>query len=130
VLKIFGREVVAAACCGKEEGAFPAKLLRGRPGRDFRSVGLDTTVRKTPVAPPTTHDLHAASLANAGVPRAHDLCFFTWSSDRAVDACRWRAQQLLGPLALCSLKRACSWNGLSGATVGVLDTGVSRSTCY
>ena len=62
MLKIFGREVAAVVCCGKGEGAFSAKPLRGRPGRGFRSVGLDATVRKTPVAPPTTHDLHAASL--------------------------------------------------------------------
>jgi hypothetical protein len=27
--KIFEREVAAAVCCGKEEGAFSAKLLRG-----------------------------------------------------------------------------------------------------
>jgi hypothetical protein len=60
--KIFGREVAAAVCCGKEEGAFSAKLLRGRPGRGFRRVALDATVRKMPVTPPTTHDLHAASL--------------------------------------------------------------------
>jgi hypothetical protein len=65
----------------------------------------------------------------AAAPRVWGLCFFTWSSDRAVDACRWRAQQLLGPLALCFLKRAHSWAGLPRATVGVLDTGVSRSTC-
>jgi hypothetical protein len=31
------------------------------------------------------------------VPRVRCLCIFTWSSDHAVDACRWRAQQLLGP---------------------------------
>jgi hypothetical protein len=62
VRKIFGGEVVAAVCYGKEEGAFSAKLLMGRPGRGFRSVALDATVRKMPVAPPTTHDLHAASL--------------------------------------------------------------------
>jgi hypothetical protein len=42
-------------------GAFPAKPLRGRPGRGFRNVALDATVRKTPVTPPTTHDPHAAS---------------------------------------------------------------------
>jgi hypothetical protein len=34
-----------------------------------------------------------------------------------------------GPQALRSLKRARSRAGLPGATVGVLDTGVSRSTC-
>jgi hypothetical protein len=60
--KIFGREVAAAVCYGKEEGAFATKLLRGRPGCGFRSVALDAMVRKTPVTPPTTHDLHAASL--------------------------------------------------------------------
>jgi hypothetical protein len=65
----------------------------------------------------------------AWAPHAHDFYFFTWSSDRAVDACHWRAQQLLGPPALRSLKRAHSRAGLPGATVGVLDTGVSRSTC-
>jgi hypothetical protein len=42
--KIFKREVAAVVCCGKEEGAFSAKFLRGRPGRGFRSVGLDATV--------------------------------------------------------------------------------------
>jgi hypothetical protein len=62
VRKIFGREVAVAVCCGKEEGAFSAKLLRGWPGHGFRSVALDAMVQKTPVAPPTTHDLHAASL--------------------------------------------------------------------
>jgi hypothetical protein len=62
VRKIFRREVAAAVCCGKEEGAFSAKPLRGRPGRGFRSVGLDATVQKMPVGPPTTHDLRAASL--------------------------------------------------------------------
>jgi hypothetical protein len=60
--KIFEREVAAAECCGKEEGAFSAKLLRGQPGRGFRSVAPNAMVRKTPVTPPTTHDLHAASL--------------------------------------------------------------------
>jgi hypothetical protein len=83
---------------------------------------------------PLPHPLRTTSMplcfANCGRPRAHDLRFFTWSSDRAVDACRWMAQQLLGPPALRSLKRARSWAGLPGATVGVLDTGVSRSTCY
>jgi hypothetical protein len=34
-----------------------------------------------------------------------------------------------GPPALHPLERACSRAGLPGATVGVLDTGVSRSTC-
>jgi hypothetical protein len=64
----------------------------------------------------------------AAMPCVCDLRFFTWSSDRTVDACHWRAQQLLGPPALRFLKRARSWAGLPGATVGVLDTGVSRST--
>jgi hypothetical protein len=62
VRKIFGREVAATVCYGKEEGAFSAKLLRRRPGRGFQSVALDAMVRKMPVTPPTTHDLHAASL--------------------------------------------------------------------
>jgi hypothetical protein len=60
--KIFGRVVAAAMCYGKGEGAFSAKPLRGWPGHGFQSVALDATVRKTPVTPPTMHDLHAASL--------------------------------------------------------------------
>jgi hypothetical protein len=35
-----------------------------------------------------------------------------------------------GPLALCFLRRARSQARLLGATIGVLDTGVSRSTCF
>jgi hypothetical protein len=55
VLEIFGGEVAAAVCYVKGGEAFSAKLLRGQPGRGFQSVGLDTTGRKTPVAPlPTT----------------------------------------------------------------------------
>jgi hypothetical protein len=65
----------------------------------------------------------------AAMPYVRDLHFFTWSSDHTVDAWRWRAQQLLGPPALRSLKRAHSRAGLPGATVGVLDTGVPQSTC-
>jgi hypothetical protein len=30
------------------------------------------------------------------MPRVCGPCIFTWSSDRTVGACRWRAQQLLG----------------------------------
>jgi hypothetical protein len=60
--KIFGREVAAVMFCGKEEGAFSTKPLRGRPGRDFQSIALDAMVQKTPVTRPTTHDLHASSL--------------------------------------------------------------------
>jgi hypothetical protein len=48
-------------CYGKEEGAFSAKPLRGRPGCGFRSIALNAMVRKTPITPATTHDLHAAS---------------------------------------------------------------------
>jgi hypothetical protein len=63
------------------------------------------------------------------MPQAHDLCIFTWSSDHTVDACRWRAQQLLGALALRPLKRVHSWVRRPRATVGILDTKVSQSTC-
>jgi hypothetical protein len=86
-------------------------------------------VRKTPVTPPTTHDLHAASLRQLQGCHVPTTSASSWSSDHAVDACRWRAQQLLGPPVLRSLKRARSQAGLPGATVSVLDTGVSRSTC-
>jgi hypothetical protein len=33
--KIFGKEAAAAMCCGKEEGAFSAKLLRGEARARF-----------------------------------------------------------------------------------------------
>jgi hypothetical protein len=65
----------------------------------------------------------------AGVPRAHDLCIFTWSSDHALMRAIGGPSSFWGPLALRSLKRVHSRAGLLGATVGVLDTGVSRSTC-
>jgi hypothetical protein len=65
----------------------------------------------------------------AAAPRVRSLCLFTWSSDHAVDVCCWRAQKLQGPPSLHFFKRTHSWARLPGATVGVLDTGVSQSTC-
>jgi hypothetical protein len=50
--KIFGREVAATMCYGKEEGAFSAKPLRGQGGRGFRNVALDSMVRKPPLLRP------------------------------------------------------------------------------
>jgi hypothetical protein len=57
------------------------------------------------------------------------LCIFTWSSDRALTRAIGGPNRFWGPLALRSLKRARSRARLPGATVGVLDTGVSRFTC-
>jgi hypothetical protein len=70
--KIFGREMAAAVCCGRGEGAFSAKLLRGQPGRGFRSIGLDATVRKTPVTPlrTTPTPLCSANCEGATCPRS------------------------------------------------------------
>jgi hypothetical protein len=42
--KIFGREVVAVMCCGKEEGAFSTEPLRGWPGHGFGSIALDAMI--------------------------------------------------------------------------------------
>jgi hypothetical protein len=112
-----GRSLLCQAFKGTVRARFPKR----RPRRDgLKNARYPTHYARSPCrfASPT-----------ARAPRGHDLRFFTWSSDRAVDACHWRAQQLLGPPALRSLKRACSRAGLPGATVGVLDTGVSRSTC-
>jgi hypothetical protein len=111
-------------------GAFFAKPLRGRPGRGFRNVALDATVRKTPVTPPTMHDLHAASLRQL---QGRHVPTTSTSSHGPLTAQLTRA--IVGPSsfwglpALRSLERARSRAGLSGATVSVLDTGVSRSTC-
>jgi hypothetical protein len=33
--EIFGKEAAVVVCCGKEEGAFSAKLLRGEAGARF-----------------------------------------------------------------------------------------------
>jgi hypothetical protein len=65
----------------------------------------------------------------ARAPRAHDLCIFTWSSNRAFTCAIGGPSSFWGPPALFSLKRVRSRAGLPGATIGVLDTGVSRSTC-
>jgi hypothetical protein len=69
------------------------------------------------------------ALPTAGAPRAHDLCIFTWSSDCALTHAVGGPSSFWGPLALRSLKRVCSRARLPGATVGVLDTRVSQSTC-
>jgi hypothetical protein len=69
------------------------------------------------------------ALPTAGAPRVCSLCIFTWSSDRALTRAVGGPNSFWGALALRSLKRARSRARLPGATVGVLDTGVSRSTC-
>jgi hypothetical protein len=61
-------------------------------------------------------------------PHIRGLCIFTWSSDRALTRAVGGPNSFWGSLALRSLKRACSRARLPGATVGVLDTRVSRST--
>jgi hypothetical protein len=69
------------------------------------------------------------ALPTVGAPRVHDLCIFTWSSDRALTCAVGGPSSFWGPLALRPLKRVHSQARLPGATVGVLDTRVSRSTC-
>jgi hypothetical protein len=84
--------------CAMEEGEEPSlpSLKGGREGavsemlplmRRFENARYSTHYARSPrrFASPT-----------ARVPRAHDLRIFTWSSDYTVDACHWRAQQLLG----------------------------------
>jgi hypothetical protein len=57
------------------------------------------------------------------------FCIFTWSSDRALMHAIGGPNSFWGPLTLRSLKRARSRARLPWDTIGVLDTGVSRSTC-
>jgi hypothetical protein len=83
-----------------------------------------------PVTPPTTHDLHAAllrQLQGCHVPTT------SVSSHGPLTARLTRAvggpSSFWGPRALRPLKRVRSRARIPGATVGVLDTRVSRSTC-
>jgi hypothetical protein len=68
-------------------------------------------------------------LANCSSTTCLQFCIFTWSSDRALTCAVGGPSSFWGPLTLCSLERARSRARLPGATVGVLDTGVSQSTC-
>jgi hypothetical protein len=79
----------------------------------------------------STHDARSPRRfvsPTVGSPRVRGLCIFTWSSNHALTHAVGGPSSFWGPLALCSLERAHSRARLPGATVGVLDTGVSRST--
>jgi hypothetical protein len=88
--------------------------------RRFKNIRYSTHYARSPCrfASPTT-----------GVPHVRGLCIFTWSSDRALTRAVGGPSSFWGPLTFRSLKRACSWARRPRDTVGVLDTGVSWSTC-
>jgi hypothetical protein len=100
---------------GREDAVFEASPLMRR----FENARYSTHYARSPrrFASPT-----------ARMPHAHDLCIFTWSSDRALMHAVGGPSSFWGPPALRSLKRVRSRAGLPGATIGVLDTRVSRST--
>jgi hypothetical protein len=91
---------------------------------------LTRRFEKMPVTPPTMHNLHAALLRQL---QGHHVPMTSASSHGPLTVQLMHAiggpSSFWGPPAIRSLKMAHSRAGLSGATFGVLDTGVSRSTC-
>jgi hypothetical protein len=101
----------------------------GRKGMVSKASPL-TRWFETPVTLFAVHDLHAASSRQSW---SRHVFAVSASSHGPLTACLTRAiggpSSYWGPLILRSLERARLWARLPGATVGVLDTGVSRSTC-
>jgi hypothetical protein len=93
--------------CAVERGrSLPCQAFKGgSQGAVSEAPALTRRFEKRPL-PHYARPPRRFAPPTARVPRAHDLRFFTWSSDHAVDACRWRAQQLRGPPTLRFLKRA------------------------
>jgi hypothetical protein len=129
----------------EEEGEVPEVsrrlYLRGAAGVDASSLGagIKALAQRSAAKRRTimmVRRLGDSSVAHhfvspaAVVPRIRGLCIFTWSSDRALTRAIGGPISFWGPPALRSLKRVRLRAGLPGATVGVLDTEVSRSTCF
>jgi hypothetical protein len=85
----------------------------GSQGAVSEASALTRRFKKRPL-PHYARSPRRLASSTARMPRAHDLRSFTWSSDRPVDACRWRAQQLRGPPTLRFLKRARRGPGSRG----------------
>jgi hypothetical protein len=127
--KIFGRGRWRR--CAVREKKEPS-LLSFKGGREGAVSQMSPLMRwfETPVTLCTAHDLHAASsrqpqLRHVSVASAYSHGPLTMR----VDACRWRAQPLLGAPDPSLSREGVLWARLPGATVGVLDTGTSQSTC-
>jgi hypothetical protein len=117
--------------CAMEEGIEPS-LPSFKGGREGAVSEASPLMRRFENARYSTHYARSPrrfALPTARAPHAHDLCIFTWSFDRTLTRAIGGPSSFWGPPALRSLKRVRSWARLPGATVGVLDTGVSRSTC-
>jgi hypothetical protein len=117
--------------CAVREGKEPS-LPSFKGGREGAVSKTSPLMRRFENARYSTHYARSPrrfTSPTAGAPRAHDLCIFKWSSDRTLTRAVGGPNSFWGPLALRPLKRARSRARLPGATVGVLDTRVSRSTC-
>jgi hypothetical protein len=117
--------------CAVKEGKEPS-LPSFKGGREGAVSETSPLMRQFKNARYSTHYAQSPrhfSSPTTGVPRVHGLYIFTWSSDRALMHAVGGPSRFWGPLALRSLKRARSRARLPGATVGVLDTEISQSTC-
>jgi hypothetical protein len=86
----------AAMCYEGGEGAFSAKLERGQRGHSFRNVALDATVRNARYSSHGARCPRRFVSPTAGAPRVYSSASSHGPLTAHVDACRWRAQQLLG----------------------------------
>jgi hypothetical protein len=107
-------------------------LLSFKGGREGTVSETSPLMRRFENARYSTHYARSPrrfALPTIGAPRVCSLCIFAWSSDRALTRAIGGPSSFWGPLALRSLKSARPRARLLGATVSVLDTGVSWSTC-
>jgi hypothetical protein len=107
-------------------------LLSFKGGREGAVSQMSPLMRRfeMPVTPCMVHDLHTAlsrQLQSRHVSAASASSHGPLTV--RVDASRWRAQQLLEAPDPSLPREARLWGRLPGATIGVLDTGVSQSTC-
>jgi hypothetical protein len=128
----------------EEEGEVPEVLrrlyLRGAAGvvTSNLSAGTEALARRSAVKRCAIMTVDASGTATSPAVSSHRL----WSRHASTASASSHGlltarlthavggpSSFWGPLALRSLERACSRAELPGATVGVLDTGISRYTC-
>jgi hypothetical protein len=139
-----GLGVVEGEVALEEEGDVPEvsrrPYLRGTAGviASNLSAGTEALARRSAVKRCAIMTVDASGTAASPAVSSHQLrsrhvSATSASSHGPLTARLTRAvggpSSFWGPPALRPLKRMCSWAGLPGATVSVLDTGVSQSTC-